>query len=274
MKSHLHSVIPFLPLFSTTFGCRLSEFSAVPPNSRTLLNSNCNQSQLLHDWRFTANQFVLATSPLRYHDQYFFQMNSCGCSPYVTSFLTRGWVCRLQFLLALASAVILGSHNHMLLSRIRWIRSLYLYPTGTGWPTGFLFVASYDSQGYGGGIRTHPHTGFLNLAAWDSCYIASGDPHRKHRFLYCCMLTHCCRDCLSHRWVAKSAALTRENIAVLFLCAYVFAGMCLRSRCPAMNYSGFQATCYSMLKVWSINLLTMMQWFASLYDDDALSQMF
>jgi hypothetical protein len=42
--------------------------------------------------------------------------------------------------------------------------SLYLYPLGTGWPsytpgTGFLFVASYDSQGYGGGIRTRLHKG-------------------------------------------------------------------------------------------------------------------
>jgi hypothetical protein len=44
-------------------------------------------------------------------------------SPYVTSSLTRGWVCRLQLLLVLASAVILGSeflgtHDHILLSQI------------------------------------------------------------------------------------------------------------------------------------------------------------
>jgi hypothetical protein len=42
----------------------------------------------------------------------------------VTSSLTRGWVCRLQLLLALASAVILrsefrGTHDHILLSQIR-----------------------------------------------------------------------------------------------------------------------------------------------------------
>jgi hypothetical protein len=51
-------------------------------------------------------------------------------------------VCRLQFLLTLASTVILGSESratrdHILLSQIR----------------DSLFVASYDSQGYGGGIR-------------------------------------------------------------------------------------------------------------------------
>jgi hypothetical protein len=32
------------------------------------------------------------------HDQYFFQLNTCGHSPYVTPCLTRGWVCRLQLL--------------------------------------------------------------------------------------------------------------------------------------------------------------------------------
>jgi hypothetical protein len=67
----------------------------------------------------------LDTKPLETHDQYFsFQLNTCGYSPYVTSSLTRGWICRLQLLLFLASAVILGSqsrgtHCHILLSQIR-----------------------------------------------------------------------------------------------------------------------------------------------------------
>jgi hypothetical protein len=34
----------------------------------------------------------------------------------------------------------------------------------------------------------------LILAAWDPRYIASGRTHRKHRFLYWCLLIHCCRD--------------------------------------------------------------------------------
>jgi hypothetical protein len=51
-------------------------------------------------------------------------MNTCGYSPYVTFSATRGWVCRLQLLLILASAVILRSesrenHDHILLSQIR-----------------------------------------------------------------------------------------------------------------------------------------------------------
>jgi hypothetical protein len=62
-------------------------------------------------------------------------------SPYVTSTLTRGWVCRLHLLLALASAVILesesrGSHEHILLSQLRDSpRSTYLYPPRTGCPS-------------------------------------------------------------------------------------------------------------------------------------------
>jgi hypothetical protein len=77
------------------------------------------------------------------HGQIFvFQWNTCGHCPYVTSSLTRGWVCRLKLLLALSSAFILMSesrrtHDHILLSQIRDSpnlepRSPYLYPPGTG----------------------------------------------------------------------------------------------------------------------------------------------
>jgi hypothetical protein len=75
----------------------------------------------------------------------FFQLNTCDHSPYVTSSLMRGWVCRLQLLLALANTVVLrsksrGTHDHNLLSQIRDSsnledRSPYLYPPGTGWPS-------------------------------------------------------------------------------------------------------------------------------------------
>jgi hypothetical protein len=93
----------------------------------------------------------------------------------VTSSLKRGWVCRLQLLLDLASAVILRSesrwiHDHILLSQIRDSSNLegqvpvfissrnrvaQLYPQALG----SFFVASYDSQGYGGGIGPRLHTG-------------------------------------------------------------------------------------------------------------------
>jgi hypothetical protein len=131
-------------------------------------------TELLYDCRFTANQFVLATSPLRLTtSNCVFQLNPCDYSPYVTSSLTRGWVCRLQLLPVLASAVILkteyrGTHDHILLSQIRDSPNLEgqvpvfislrnrvarLYPQALG----SLFVASHDSKGYGGDIRPRLH---------------------------------------------------------------------------------------------------------------------
>jgi hypothetical protein len=56
--------------------------------------------------------------------------------------MTRGRVCRLHLLLALASAVILGSESQ---NCLRFKAS--------------ILEASYDSQNYGGGIRPRLHTG-------------------------------------------------------------------------------------------------------------------
>jgi hypothetical protein len=97
----------------------------------------------------------------------------CWCG---TLSLTRELVCcLLQLLLILTSAVILWSksrwtHDHILLSQIRDPSNLegqvpvfisprnrvaQLYPQALG----YLFVASYNLQGYGGGIRTRLHAG-------------------------------------------------------------------------------------------------------------------
>jgi hypothetical protein len=60
---------------------------------------------LLYDWRFTANQFVLASSPLRITTRdFFFQLGPCGSSPYVT-FLTRRLVFSRMNMLGLSSSV-------------------------------------------------------------------------------------------------------------------------------------------------------------------------
>jgi hypothetical protein len=87
----------------------------------------------------------LGDKPLENHDQhFFFQLNTCGYSPYVTPSLTRGRFCRLQLLLGLASAVILRSESrrtfaHILLSQIRdspnWrVRSRLYIPQKKGGP--------------------------------------------------------------------------------------------------------------------------------------------
>jgi hypothetical protein len=66
----------------------------------------------------------LGDKPLETRPIFFFQLNTCGHSPYVTSSLMRQWVYCLQLLLVLASTVILRSefcrtHEHILLSQIR-----------------------------------------------------------------------------------------------------------------------------------------------------------
>jgi hypothetical protein len=82
------------------------------------------------------------------YDQIFITLRQLRVCWFRAPSLTRGRVCRLQFLLVLASAVIFWpeSHRtrgHILLSQIR----------------DFLFVASYDSEGHGGGTRPRLHTG-------------------------------------------------------------------------------------------------------------------
>jgi hypothetical protein len=124
---------------------------------------------------YTASHFILSTGPLILTTSNFiFQLNTCCYNPYVTSSLTRGWVCRLQLLLGLASAVILWSeprktHDQILLPQIRdspsqegqipvFIspknRVVRLYPQALV----SLFVASCDSQGYSGSIRPRLNT--------------------------------------------------------------------------------------------------------------------
>jgi hypothetical protein len=84
----------------------------------------------------------------------------------------RGRACRLRLLLAFASAVILGSESRgtifyclrfetpnlegqvlVLISPRNRVAQLYPQALGS------LLVASYDLQGYGGGIRTRLHAG-------------------------------------------------------------------------------------------------------------------
>jgi hypothetical protein len=80
----------------------------------------------------------LGAKPLETTNSIFFQLNTCGYRPYVTSSLTRGWVCRLQLLLALASVVNLRSDPAGLVTIFyclsfetpptQRVKSSYLYP--------------------------------------------------------------------------------------------------------------------------------------------------
>jgi hypothetical protein len=143
-----------------------------------------SESELLYHWRFNANQFVLATSPLRPTTRicmiFIFQLNACSYNPYVISSLTRVWICHLQLLLVLASAVILrsesrGTHDHISLSLIRDSPNLEVQVSVFISPRDrvarlcpqalrSLFVVSYDSRGFGGGVRLRLHTGTGDLS--------------------------------------------------------------------------------------------------------------
>jgi hypothetical protein len=168
--------------------------------SRTELNSQLagseseSESELLYDSRFTVNQFILAL--LEPHCHQFVQLNPC-----VTSSLTREWVSRLQLLLVLASAVILGSesrgtYDHVLLFQIRNSPNLegqipvFISPTNRATQLyiqapGSLFIVSYYSQGDVGGIESASTPAWLGRPkcpqdkspAWTT---------QKTQLLYCC----------------------------------------------------------------------------------------
>jgi hypothetical protein len=94
-----------------------------------LFSSGTELTQSHSQSYFTTSGLPRISSPWRRtpwdsRPDYFFQMNTCGHSPYITSSMTRGWDCNLQLLLAFASAFISGSESrqirdHILLSQIR-----------------------------------------------------------------------------------------------------------------------------------------------------------
>jgi hypothetical protein len=105
--------------------------------------------------------------------------------------LTRGRVCRLQLLLALASAVILGSeyrksHDHILLSQIRDSPNL------EGQVPEFMYPRNKVAQLYPqelGHLSSPPTTRRATVEVFESAS-SRGSLHREHsfqQFLYCCI---------------------------------------------------------------------------------------
>jgi hypothetical protein len=132
-------------------------------------------------WQTVSRPVYLGVKPSSWaQDQIFVTDRQLRVCSYGEPSLTRGRVCRLQLLLVLASAVNLwykfrGTHDHILLSHIRDSPNLegqvpvfispsdsvaQLYPQALG----SLFIASYDSQGYGGGIRTRLHADIMHCS--------------------------------------------------------------------------------------------------------------
>jgi hypothetical protein len=93
--THIACYWKFLP-----FALYASPLSVKALQSRSCLYLE-SESELLYDWWFIANQFTLVTGPFKpTTSNFIFQLNICGYSPYVTSSLTRGWVCHLQLLVS------------------------------------------------------------------------------------------------------------------------------------------------------------------------------
>jgi hypothetical protein len=173
-----------------------------PGRTNCLLSSHSQSQKLLYDWCFTSNQFFLVTSPLRLGTRIvIFQLNTCGYNPYVTSSLTRIWVSRLQFMLPLASAVILRSEScetHDPIHCLRFeARFPYLYSPGTGWsgynPRPWVpFSSPPTTRRQRWRYSTRPPHGILCLLFFvlHTEHLIRHGPQRKHRvqqFFYCCM---------------------------------------------------------------------------------------
>jgi hypothetical protein len=94
----------------------------------------------------------------------------------------------------------------------------------------FLFIASYDSQGHGGGIRPRLHTD-VETPLVSFCYIASGWAHREHS-----SVSYANRNCVC---VAQKMVVYQEAaaLATAFSRCFVSAGTCLPSFCLVINRS-------------------------------------
>jgi hypothetical protein len=160
--------------------------------------------------RLGANPLRLTTS------NFIFQLNLCGHSPYVTSSLTRGWSVIYNCCWSSPTQSFSGPSPAGLMTTFYCLRFetpptwrprspnytprkrvARLYPQALG----SLFVASYDSQDCGGGIRPRLHMGSIRLSKSKS---------KSSKLLYDWRLT-----------------------ANQFVVAYVFvaAGTCLPSCC-------------------------------------------
>jgi hypothetical protein len=77
-----------------------------------------------------------------------------------------------------------------------------------------------------------------------------GWTYRKHRFLCCCLLIHCCRDVFT-----APLHINVHGATLLLLRTFASMGMCLPSRCLAIKYSSFQPSCHiaPSLKLFILN---------------------
>jgi hypothetical protein len=91
--------------FTSTWWPRLCWTASTPEATRwtaSTLTNSMEQGCSCHSYFTTGGLPPISPpwrQPLETHDQFIFQLNTYDYSPYVTTSLTRGWVCRLQLLL-------------------------------------------------------------------------------------------------------------------------------------------------------------------------------
>jgi hypothetical protein len=178
--------------------------------------------------RLTSNNFI-------------FKLNTCGYSPYVTSSLTTGCICRLQLLPVLARAVIhrfesCGTHDKILLSHIRDSPNL------EGQVSVFISPGNRVARLYLqalGSFPTPPITRRATVEVFDpvsiwvsssvsfSLCVASGRPPQKRHSLFCSVLTHFCKDVFTATLTsnARGAGHSKHRssiVALVRFCGNVF----------------------------------------------------
>jgi hypothetical protein len=151
----------------------------------------------------------------------FSELNTCGYSPYVTSSLSRGCVCRLQLLLTLASAVNLrsifrGTHDHVLLTQIRDSPNL------EGQVPVFISPTNTVAQLYPRALCSALHSNSNELL----CLFITlrHGPCRKHS------LSVFEKACLEH-------SLHSNRSYSIVACVFVATRVCLPSSCLVMDVS-------------------------------------
>jgi hypothetical protein len=120
------------------------------------------------------------TKPLEDHDQrFFFQLNSCGYSPYVTSSLTGGWICLLRIRLAFRQVYI------SYLRACYWnssFCSIYKSCVSTGFAKEIM--SSLRILCYNGSLVTWT---IVNLTTATAGYNISAQTTQKTQFFCCCV---------------------------------------------------------------------------------------
>jgi hypothetical protein len=181
-------------------------------NGGSLPTASSSESELLYDWRFTANQFFLATNPLRLTTSNFiFQLNTCGYSPYVTSSLMRGWVYSCCW--ASPAQSFSGPSPTGLMTTFYCLR----FETPPTWRTRpRIYIPRYRMALLYPQILCSLFIALPLLASIVLLRRPLHGPTRKHRFkqyLYCCIRIHC-RGNMFTEPLARNGC-TRYNILII-----------------------------------------------------------